>query len=63
VGILVNRLRSEDWIARHPEILEERIESPHDTKPVCVQPLDPQLDDVIGHHAETDQALAAAVPA
>jgi len=28
VGILVSRLRSEDWIARHPEILRERIEAP-----------------------------------
>lgn len=28
VGILVNRLRGEDWIARHPEILSERIEAP-----------------------------------
>ena len=28
VGILVNRLRSEDWITRHPEILEARIERP-----------------------------------
>jgi hypothetical protein len=28
VGVLVNRLRTEDWIARHPEILEQRIEEP-----------------------------------
>lgn len=28
VGILVNRLRSEDWIARHPEILAARVERP-----------------------------------
>jgi hypothetical protein len=28
VGILVNRLRAEPWIARHPEILEQRIEAP-----------------------------------
>ena len=28
VGVLVNRLRTEDWIARHPEILAERIEQP-----------------------------------
>jgi hypothetical protein len=28
VGILVNRLRSEEWIARHPEILAHRIERP-----------------------------------
>ena len=28
VGILVNRARTEDWIRRHPEILEERIEAP-----------------------------------
>lgn len=28
VGILVNRLRSEDWIARHPEILLCKIERP-----------------------------------
>jgi hypothetical protein len=28
VGILMNRLRSEDWIARHPEILSERIVAP-----------------------------------
>src|SRR5574338_872418 len=28
VGILVNRLRGEDWIARQPEILRERIDAP-----------------------------------
>lgn len=28
LGILINRLRTEDWIARHPEILEEKVEAP-----------------------------------
>jgi hypothetical protein len=28
VGLLVNRLRIEDWLARHPEILDERIGAP-----------------------------------
>lgn len=28
VGVLVNRLRTEDWIARNPQILKERIERP-----------------------------------
>ena len=28
VGLLVNRLRVEDWLARHPEILRERIGAP-----------------------------------
>jgi hypothetical protein len=28
VGLLVNRLRQEEWVERHPEILEERIARP-----------------------------------
>jgi hypothetical protein len=28
VGLLVNRLRSEEWVRRHPEILAERISAP-----------------------------------
>jgi len=28
IGLLVNRLRIEDWLARYPEILEERIGAP-----------------------------------
>jgi hypothetical protein len=28
IGLLVNRLRVEDWLARHPEILRERIGAP-----------------------------------
>jgi hypothetical protein len=28
IGLLVNRLRVEDWLRRHPEILDERINAP-----------------------------------